>query len=173
MRTGGGKTEAYLGLIAFTTFLRRLRDPENGGGVTVFMRYTLRLLTLQQFERSSALICAMERIRAARPADLGAEPISIGMWVGASATPNTLADAHDALAELTRDASRTLATKNPIQLHRCPWCGAALDHRAYAVDVDHLRMTVHCSSRDCPFHTGVGLPRLSKIFQPWLAKARP
>ena len=156
--TGGGKTEAYLGLIAFTTFLRRLRDAEDGGGVTVFMRYTLRLLTLQQFERSSALICAMERIRAARPAVLGTEPISIGMWVGASATPNSLQDARDALAELRRDAHRTLAKKNPIQLHRCPWCGAALDHRAYAVDDGDSRMTVHCPDRDCAFHGGVGLP---------------
>lgn len=156
--TGGGKTEAYLGLIAFTTFLRRLRDPKNGGGVTVFMRYTLRLLTLQQFERSSALICAMERIRAARPAFFGSEPISIGMWVGASATPNSLKDASDALVELRRDANRTLAKKNPIQLHRCPWCGAALDHRAYAVDDADSRMTVHCPDRDCAFHGGVGLP---------------
>lgn len=156
--TGGGKTEAYLGLIAFTTFLRRLRDPENGGGVTVFMRYTLRLLTLQQFERASALICAMERIRAVRQDRLGAEPISIGMWVGASATPNTLNDASDALIELRRDASRTLATKNPVQLHRCPWCGASLDHRAYAVETANSRMSVHCPDRGCPFHTGVGLP---------------
>ena len=121
--TGGGKTEAYLGLIAFTTFLRRLRDPQNGGGVTVFMRYTLRLLTLQQFERASALICAMELIRHEHEADLGIEPVSIGMWVGASATPNTLDDANDALTELRRDANRSLAKKNPVQLHRCPWCG--------------------------------------------------
>lgn len=72
--TGGGKTEAYLGLIAFTTFLRRMRLNERGAGVTVLMRYTLRLLTLQQFERATALICAMECIRLDDEATLGASP---------------------------------------------------------------------------------------------------
>src|SRR5690606_6731733 len=91
--TGGGKTEAYLGIIAFTVFLRRLRMGEAGGGVTAIMRYTLRLLTLQQFERAAALICAMEIIRRTQPEKLGEEPISIGMWVGSDATPNNLKDA--------------------------------------------------------------------------------
>lgn len=65
--TGGGKTEAYLGLTAYTLAVRRLQgvvaghDGENG--VAVLMRYTLRLLTLQQFQRAAALICACEAIR--------------------------------------------------------------------------------------------------------------
>src|SRR5690606_25304128 len=86
--TGGGKTEAYLGLIAFTAFLRRKRRGAKGGGVTALMRYTLRLLTLQQFQRAAALICAMERIRSKNPAELGEEPVSLGMWIGGSSTPN-------------------------------------------------------------------------------------
>jgi hypothetical protein len=156
--TGGGKTEAYLGLIAFTAFLRRLRDPENGGGVTVLMRYTLRLLTLQQFERASTLICAMEIVRRRRPDDLGAEPISIGMWVGASATPNRLGDAADSLTELRREPGRSLEKMNPVQLHRCPWCGTALDHRAYSVDAVQLLMRVVCPDPGCEFSSGDGLP---------------
>ena len=75
--TGGGKTEAYLGLVAFTLFLRRIRLGEDGGGVTALMRYTLRLLTIQQFERAAGLICACEILRREVPEDLGDEPVSL------------------------------------------------------------------------------------------------
>lgn len=153
--TGGGKTEAYLGLIAFTTFLRRLRDGEAGAGVTVLMRYTLRLLTLQQFERAAALICAMDRLRAADPAALGHEEISIGMWVGRSATPNTLAVTEGKLADLMRNENLQLQTENPVQLRNCPWCGEPLRPRDYAVDKDARRMTVNCPNGSCDFHRGL------------------
>ncbi|WCI09640.1 hypothetical protein PJ267_09075 [Arthrobacter sp. OVS8] len=85
--TGGGKTEAYLGLIAYTILLRRLRDP-GAKGVAVIMRYTLRLLTIQQFERSAMLICSLEHLRK-EAENLGSEPFSIGLWVGAAQRPTT------------------------------------------------------------------------------------
>lgn len=156
--TGGGKTEAYLGLIAFTVFLRRLRDGVHGGGVTVLMRYTLRLLTLQQFERAAALICAMERIRKERGADLGTTPVSIGMWVGASATPNRLDRAQERLEELVRNPGKSLQKENPVQLHSCPWCGEPMSAADYEVRAGLKRMLVLCPSGDCPFSTGSGLP---------------
>ncbi|OLZ69898.1 DNA helicase [Streptomyces sp. IMTB 2501] len=152
--TGGGKTEAYLGLIALTSFLRRIRRGADGGGVTVLMRYTLRLLTLQQFERAATLLCAMERMRRDRP-ELGLEEFSIGMWVGRSATPNTLAEADRRLAELRGDLDKRLATKNPVQLHACPWCGTRLDARAYEVDEDAKRMHVRCPGAGCDFAEGL------------------
>ncbi|WP_433287745.1 helicase-related protein [Pseudonocardia sp. CA-142604] len=151
--TGGGKTEAYLGLIAFTTFLRRLRRRAAGAGVTVLMRYTLRLLTLQQFERAATLICAMETIRRTHPEDLGTEPISIGMWVGAAATPNRLDDAHHSIEELR--AGRTVREKNPVQLTACPWCGTPMDHANYHVDRAAGRMMIRCRDSGCEFHTGL------------------
>ncbi|GAQ57802.1 helicase-related protein [Streptomyces acidiscabies] len=151
--TGGGKTEAYLGLIAFTTFLRRLRRGADGAGVTVLMRYTLRLLTLQQFERATILICAMEMMRRRDPDRLGDEAVSIGMWVGKSATPNDLRTAAEKLAELRN--GRSLQKENPVQLHACPWCGTALDAHNYSVDENTVRMDVRCPGSDCDFASGL------------------
>jgi hypothetical protein len=152
--TGGGKTEAYLGLIALTSFLRRIRRGANGGGVTVLMRYTLRLLTLQQFERAAILLCAMEHMRRRTP-ELGDEPFSVGMWVGRSATPNTLVEAAARLDELRADLGRRLATENPVQLHACPWCGTRLDARNYEIDEVAKRMYVRCPGADCDFAGGL------------------
>ena len=95
-QTGGGKTEAYLGLIAFLLVWRRLRYGRSGGGTACFMRYTLRLLTRQQFERAARLICALELIRRqdSRSARrLGDEPFSVGIWVGSGVCPNTIEQA--------------------------------------------------------------------------------
>ena len=89
--TGGGKTEAYLGLAAFTMVLRRLRHPGiQSAGVTVLMRYTLRLLTLDQLGRAAALMCALELEREPDRARLGEWPFEIGLWVGSAATPNRM-----------------------------------------------------------------------------------
>lgn len=85
--TGGGKTEAYLGLAAFTLVLRRLRNPGlASAGATVLMRYTLRLLTIDQLGRAAALMCALEIERESNPERLGAWPFEIGLWVGRAAT---------------------------------------------------------------------------------------
>ena len=150
--TGGGKTEAYLGLIAFTVFHRRLREPAAGGGVTSLMRYTLRLLTIQQFERATLLLTACEAIRR-RHGGLGSEPISIGLWVGQGATPNTLRNAEKALKTL--QAGGAPESGNPVQLRRCPWCGRGLDYRNYYVRNDRSRMVITCRNRDCEFDQGL------------------
>lgn len=120
--TGGGKTEAYLGLAAFSIFLRRLRNPADTG-VQALMRYTLRLLTAQQFQRASRLICAMEHVRRQHAAELGKAEISTGIWLGGSTTPNTRADALAVFRSLTKGDG---AKENQFVLDRCPWCGAEM-----------------------------------------------
>ena len=119
--TGGGKTEAYLALIAFQIILRRMRYPSSSGGTAVIMRYTLRLLTQQQFERAARLICALESMRRKMPERLGSEPITAGMWVGNATTPNTF---KDAMTEI-RNALLSHAPRRFV-FTRCPYCGEDL-----------------------------------------------
>lgn len=124
--TGGGKTEAYLGVIAFTIALRRLRKSSDTG-TAVLMRYTLRLLTTQQFLRAASLICALESIRRQNPNGLGAEEISIGAWLGGSVTPNRRQDAIKALTSMKNDLrKRPWKRENPFLVLQCPWCAATL-----------------------------------------------
>lgn len=120
--TGGGKTEAYLGVSAFTIFFRRLSRGKRGYGTTIIMRYTLRLLAAQQFERAAKLICACEYIRQESDYDLGNETISIGLWIGRDQTPNDLAKAKECLDEMRKDRY----AENKFQLLKCPWCGESL-----------------------------------------------
>lgn len=132
--TGGGKTEAYLGLTAFTIFHRRLLDPANGG-TAVMMRYTLRLLTSQQFTRAATLICACEKIRRDEERsrfanyNLGTEEITIGLWIGSQHVPNTNADAKENFDKLKASNNNLKYRKdrfNKFQVLKCPWCGTKL-----------------------------------------------
>jgi hypothetical protein len=133
--TGGGKTEAYLGLSAYTMALRRLQGTVAGrvgeGGVAVLMRYTLRLLTIQQFQRATALVCACESIRrqALEQGDTrwGKTPFRIGLWVGRRTTPNRTNDAADAIKQARGHQFVGGGIGTPYQLTFCPWCGSPIE----------------------------------------------
>lgn len=148
--TGGGKTEAYLGIAAFVIFLRRLRNPSGGSGVSVIMRYTLRLLTFQQFERASAMICACELLR--NKYQIPGNEISIGLWAGKALTPNTIEMAEKILNGY---ADPDNESSNPRQLEKCPWCGATLERDNYICSKDQKRMYIKCGELGCAFHHGL------------------
>jgi hypothetical protein len=118
--TGGGKTEAYLALVAMAAFHRRLAasSPHDGGGNVALMRYTLRLLTAQQFERATSLILACELIRRRDTGRLGSEPFAIGLWLGKDATPNSFDDS------ITARVPGNGASAE--QITACPCCRARL-----------------------------------------------
>ena len=156
--TGGGKTEAYLALTAFQIFLRRLEDAgrRDRGGTDVLMRYTLRLLTVQQFQRAASLISACESIRR-ETGSLGDAPISLGLYVGGEATPNRAADATKALQE---ERSGTPPRSTPRQLLDCPVCGHELPPSSYREAADGFAIEIRCRNPDCetggepiPVHT--------------------
>ena len=147
--TGGGKTEAYLGLIAFLIVWRRLKYPGSGAGTAAFMRYTLRLLTRQQFERAARMVCALELIRRREPEWLGDAPIGIGIWVGSAISPNRFDGAKE-LVEKIR-AGRTEA-RYELLLERCPWCGTPFDgtHGYHSTEEE---FHFHCVDTECEFGT--------------------
>ncbi len=150
--TGGGKTEAYLGVAAFAMGIRRLQgvveNLDGGRGLTVIMRYTLRLLTLQQFQRAATLLCAMEIIRADDAAKWGAEPFTLGLWVGNKVTPGTTEQSHQAI-EAIRDKDRNRAAiASPAQLTSCPWCGSEIQPgRDIEVDKIAGRTSIYCGDK--------------------------
>ena len=169
--TGGGKTEAYLGLAAFTMVLRRLRNPgENGragAGVGVIMRYTLRLLTLDQIGRAAGLVCALElERRADATGRLGEWPFEIGLWVGKAGTPNHLGAKGDgrsdsARAKVSQCKNNPSGKPAPVPLESCPWCGEDFTPDSFTLLPDSERPTdlrVACASWQCDFSGDHPLP---------------
>lgn len=168
--TGGGKTEAYLALTALTIISRRRNSsdiissfngqrPENyNSGVSVIMRYTLRLLTSQQFERASYLICALDFLRAKKnDVNLGNERISIGLWIGKSSTPNSVQEIRDTNGKY-RQFLNNERQNNPFPVAYCPWCGKKMkpkgsDNHGYTGEG-----YLECQNDSCHFNTDIKLP---------------
>lgn len=155
--TGGGKTEAYLGLISLTIINRRKDFKEKGGGTAAIMRYTLRLLTMQQFQRASLVIMALELIRRWGDCDLGDEPINIGLWVGKNSIPNSNIDL---IYEFEHKLN--LKKENRIPFSNCPWCNSEIkgetkedtetSSSVYTQNKVHLK----CTNQKCSFSFGLG-----------------
>ncbi|WP_316226739.1 DISARM system helicase DrmA [Bradyrhizobium sp. SZCCHNS3052] len=162
--TGGGKTEAYLGLAAFAIARRRLNNPGlAGAGLSVVMRYTLRLLTLDQLQRAAGLVCALELERKEKKR-LGDWPIEIGLWVGGGATPNNLGSSQNRkenTAVYWLDQYKKGKGPAPAPLKSCPWCGGELKKEAFALQplaASPRRLDLRCYEIDCAFSSDSRLP---------------
>jgi hypothetical protein len=158
--TGGGKTEAYLGAAAISLIARRLRNKEDVGTDTL-MRYTLRLLTAQQFLRASSLICVLEDIRSKNEEELGTTPFSIGVWLGGSSTPNTWKAAEKSLNELRSNYTAS----NQFLLLKCPWCGTKMGPIRNQKGQDTIgyvlagkKVVLRCVDEDCRYSGRRDLP---------------
>lgn len=174
--TGGGKTEAYLGVVAYALALRRLKGrtrPDHGYGVAILLRYTLRLLTLDQLGRAASLICALEMIRkeGLNPGqkkspilELGDLRFSIGLWVGSSATANTLQVVSKQITDYK--ISTAAQASSPFPLTHCPWCQKRLEKSSFELKPNKTKpeeVIVGCSDFKCDFNAGKcaeGLPIL-------------
>jgi len=171
--TGGGKTEAYLGLAAFAMVLRRLRHPGEralvGAGVSVIMRYTLRLLTLDQLGRAAGLVCALELEREKDPTRYGPWPFEIGLWVGKAATPNVLGrrgekGSDSARAKVRQFKNDPKGKPSPIPLENCPWCGAPFEPDSFQLfpnDDEPEQLRIVCVNARCDFIRQRPLPILA------------
>ncbi|HRQ80414.1 MAG TPA: hypothetical protein PKZ97_04780, partial [Azospirillaceae bacterium] len=173
--TGGGKTEAYLGLAAFAIAHRRLSaGGVLGAGVTVVMRYTLRLLTLDQLGRAAGVVCALELMRddpafrdGAGRRLLGDWPIEIGLWVGSDASPNRLGgkgDTGDDTAVTRVNTFRKTGRRAPAPIKSCPWCGTPFNRDSFSCVPNHrapVNMEIRCANTDCDFTGDRALPVLT------------
>lgn len=173
--TGGGKTEAYLGVAAFHMVHERLQivagQPLRRDGTTVLMRYTLRMLTTDQFQRAAALICALESIRRAHQDQISGEPFRLGLWLGGEGSPNNI---EDAKREVSRFANGRARGGNPLVLTECPWCRSAIGRlddefkpkgmtdaawsRSCLGGIRQSDATMHCPDMSCVFGSDSQLP---------------
>ncbi len=167
--TGGGKTEAYLTVTSLLIFYRRLVYKNKGYGVNAIIRYTLRLLTAQQFERASKVILACEKIRRENKTILGDKEITIGFWVGKETLPNKCKDDADKKYErILGLLNKGIKAHNIFQINTCQWCNCKLitkikpDDAPYIFGIRHACtghseknskpcLTIHCNNPQCDF----------------------
>lgn len=170
--TGGGKTEAYLVVTAFTIAYRRINNDINFAGTSVIMRYTLRLLTAQQFERASRLISSLEFLRKQKDfktdlKDGEGNEITIGLWVGQASTPNDIEGVNYLLKKMELEADKKDCKGDPsifneFQISSCPWCGTKSISKEkissgkevwkYGFKPKKSDFIIHCLNKKCTFH---------------------
>lgn len=140
--TGGGKTEAFLGVLVFNLFFDRYRG--KCCGVTSILRYPFRLLSVQQVQRLANILAQSELIRREDPEIKETECFSLGYFVGDNNTPNTMRareyNRFRSMAQAQRDEHRILDI--------CPFCGEKTVH--INADETRARLVHYCDNPECP-----------------------
>jgi hypothetical protein len=174
--TGGGKTEAYLLLSSFELFLRRLKfksEKRGGGGVAIIMRYTLRLLTVDQFLRVARMIVSCELTRRKYDIYSNSEPISLGLWLGGKSTPNNYDDAIEVLNQLkATNVNKNPEVGSPCKLVSCPCCNSRITYQDYQQNDKEKNIEIKCPNTDCIMHSDDGKVGIY-VVDDSIYKARP
>ncbi len=140
--TGGGKTEAFLGILIFNLFYDRYRG--KNCGVTGILRYPLRLLSVQQVQRLANVLAQAELIRRSIPEIKNSDAFSLGYFVGDINTPNRLSE--DDIQRYESMTEKQLDEERVIDI--CPFCGKATVHLKPVRD--EWRLVHYCSDPECP-----------------------
>lgn len=155
--TGGGKTEAYLGVIVFHCFFDRVRGKK--AGVTAWTRFPLRLLTIQQTQRVADVIGAAELVRRSHPdprlSGKDVDGFAVGYFVGQEATPNELTPPRqgDPPDHNWSTANDPEARQRWKKIVKCPGCRTATVRVDF--DPDTVRLIHRCANPGCPFPEGM------------------
>lgn len=142
--TGGGKTEAYFGIIVTAMFYDRLRGKERG--TTAWLRYPLRMLSIQQLQRLVEFVASAETVRQAHGLDDG-DPFTVGYYVGSANTPNYLSmksGTHPIVTLKAKMASGGPDVGSLRVLQKCPFCGSSEIEIEIHEEIHKLRIHHRC-----------------------------
>jgi hypothetical protein len=148
--TGGGKTEAYLGIITLGMFYARL----NGKlyGTTAWMRFPLRMLSAQQFQRLSFVVAQAEMLRVAE--SIPGHPFTIGYYTG-TGSPGRIGRSDGSASDVFLGDATEEQIKQYQFITDCPYCGIKGSVHVVS-DLGKVRIKHCCRHPECWTNTSSG-----------------
>lgn len=153
--TGGGKTEAYFGIIVTAMFFDRMRGKKRG--TTAWLRYPLRMLSIQQLQRLVEFVTSAESVRKKHGVD-GGDPFTVGYYVGSANTPNYLSMKSGTHPIVTLKAKMTSGGPDAGSLRvlqKCPTCGSTNIEVDIRDAIQELRIFHRCG--DCGLQAPISI----------------
>lgn len=152
--TGGGKTEAFLGITVFAMFFDRLRGKTQG--ITAFLKYPLRLLAVQQLDRILAIVMQANVVRQENIELALATEFRVGFYVGKDNTPNKISKNEKLSSRGERQQNLDLLLESDQDtlneyyrfIDKCPCCGKKMINVRFNKErwvLEHI-----CDNPDCP-----------------------